>query len=98
MLPMWMPSFDALAPGGLVVVYNVGPRPAREDETFVPAGDGRFPFDRALVERVGFEVVRFDGNDSPDARKIAGALGFGELGSADNLFAFYTILRRPDRT
>ena len=88
-------------PGGLVMIYNLSPAPARAGEPYIPWADGRCPFDRALLERGGFEVLEFDRDDSSAARTMGHALGWdvGEqpMNLERNLFATYTLLRRRER-
>ncbi|MCB9848577.1 MAG: hypothetical protein H6814_09200 [Phycisphaeraceae bacterium] len=87
--------FDALAPGGLFIVYNIYPKPSGPDEPYIPWASGAFPFDRALTEGVGFEVVKWNVDDSDAMRRMATILGWDGSMSLDDVFAMYTILRRP---
>jgi hypothetical protein len=64
----------AMAPRGLVLLYNVCPKPAPRTEPYVPWADGRSPFDRASWERAGFEVLDLDRDDTPAMRAVAHAL------------------------
>ncbi|HET9326819.1 MAG TPA: hypothetical protein VFQ05_08615 [Candidatus Eisenbacteria bacterium] len=88
----------AVKPGGLVMIYNLCPAPAPPGKPYIPWADGRCPFDRGLLERTGFQVVAFDKDDSPAARRMAHALGWdaGErpMDLEKDLFATYTILKR----
>jgi hypothetical protein len=85
-------------PGGWVMIYNLCPAPAPPGEPYIPWADGRCPFERALLERAGFEVLAFDRDDSAAARQMAHALGWDSGGQpmdlAHDLFATYTLLRR----
>jgi SAM-dependent methyltransferase len=89
---------DALKPGGLVMIYNICPKPAAPGEKFIPWADGRCPFERQLLERGGFEVVAFDVDDSPAARAQGRALGWDQgekpMDLENDCFAWYTLLRR----
>jgi SAM-dependent methyltransferase len=85
-----------LRPGGLFVVYNISPRQAPADKPYIPWADGRFPFDRALAERAGFEVLAWDQNDLPFAQSMGRALGWDKSGMdlVNDLQAEATVLRR----
>lgn len=89
---------DALNPGGLMLVYNIAPAQNPPEKPFLPMADGRFPFDRALVEKVGFEVLAFDVVDDevmhkywqvyfPDPEMTPEKL-------KESIFTHYTVLRR----
>jgi hypothetical protein len=88
----------AVKPGGLVMIYNLCPAPAAPGKPYIPWADGRCPFDRSLLERMGLEVLAFDRDDTPAARAMAHALGWdaGEHPTdlQHDLFATYTLLRR----
>lgn len=89
-------AYDALAPGGLFVIYNLYPKPSPPDQPYVPHASGECPFERAIVEAAGFEVVAFDADDTPAARAMGAALGWnGSMDLQNDLFGMYTILRRP---
>ena len=85
-------------PGGLALIYNLCPAPAPAGKPYIPWADGRCPFDRALLERAGFEALAFDRDDSPAARAMGRALGWdkGErpMDLEHDLFATYTLLKR----
>jgi hypothetical protein len=89
--------FDALKPGGKVLIYNIcGKMPA---DKYVPMTDGRCPFSREMLETVGFKVVAFDADDSEGCRGMARVLGWdqgaGAMNLKDDLFATYTLVERP---
>jgi hypothetical protein len=88
----------AVKPRGLVMIYNLCPAPAPSGKPYIPWSDGRCPFERALLERAGFEVLAFDRDDSAAARQMAHALGWDAgdqpMDLAHDLFATYTLLRR----
>ncbi len=90
--------YRTLRAGGLFVVYNLSPAQNPPDKPYLPWADGRFPFDRELVERVGFEILAFDADDSPAARELGGLLEWDKTGMdlKNGLFAHYTVLRRPE--
>ncbi|HEX2838348.1 MAG TPA: hypothetical protein VHN77_09505 [Phycisphaerales bacterium] len=90
-----------LNPGGLWVVYNICPAPAKEGEAYIPWADGRFPFDRALVEKHGFEVIAWDQDDKAVMSELAKAMywdkpaaGGAGMDLENDLFAHYTLLKK----
>ncbi|RYG45918.1 hypothetical protein EON79_11440 [bacterium] len=85
-----------LRPGGLFVVYNLSPRPSPLDKPYIPWADGRFPFERALTEKAGFEILAWDQNDLPWAQSMGRALGWDKAGMnlEGDLQAEVTVLRR----
>ena len=67
---------------------------------YIPWADGRSPFPRAMLDSAGFQVLEFDAEDSPEARRMGHALGWDDPDGAKmdlehDLFATYTLLRRP---
>lgn len=90
--------FDALRPGGHVMIYNICPAPAPADKPYIPWADGRCPFPRKMLQSAGFTILAFDKDDSKAVRKMAHALGWdaGERGMdlENDLFAHYTLLRK----
>ncbi len=93
--------FDALEPGGKVMIYNLYPAQSPDPDKYMPWADGRCPFDRALLEKVGFRVIELDRDDSEAARDMGRRLGWdtgdGAMDLEANLFAMYTLLERPLR-
>ena len=94
--------FNALRPGGLLLIYNLAPAQAPADKPYIPAADGHSPFTPAQFEAAGFQVLAHDGNDDARARAMGHALGWDRTASGainpafdDNLFALYTIVQRP---
>ncbi|MGZ3425677.1 MAG: hypothetical protein ACXVCV_03465, partial [Polyangia bacterium] len=91
--------FDALAPGGLMMIYNLAPAPAPPGKPYIPWADGRSPFPVELFERVGFRVVAFEVDDTVPARAMAHALGWDRgpeaMDLTNDLFAQYTLVARP---
>ncbi|MBX3378539.1 MAG: hypothetical protein KF805_00465 [Phycisphaeraceae bacterium] len=89
---------DALKPGGLMIVYNIAPAQNPDDKPFLPMADGRFPFDRALTEKVGFEVLAFDQVDDETMHKYWFVYFPDPEMTAENLkesiFTHYTVLRK----
>lgn len=87
---------DALAPGGLFLIYNLYPRPSEPEEPYKPWADGRCPFPRAMLERVGFEVIEYNADDTEAARAMGDRLGWrGQMNFETDLFGMYTIARVP---
>lgn len=88
----------ALKPGGLLLIYNICPKLTPPGEGYRPWSDGRCPFPRESLERCGFEVLKFDEDDSDTLRRLADAFGWDEGAGAmdlqNDLFAHYTLLRR----
>jgi hypothetical protein len=93
--------FAVLKPGGYAMIYNLCPAQAPADKPYIPWADGRCPFERTLLEQVGFEVLEFDKDDTAAALDWFVALGYdqgkGRADLAKDLFAHYTLLRRPAR-
>ncbi len=86
---------EMLQPGGLFVIYNLYPPQNPPGEPYLPWATGGCPFERALVEEVGFEVVLYDEDDTPAAREMAHRLGWEEGGmELEALFGMVTVLRR----
>ncbi len=91
-----------LRPGGVWLVYNICPAPAKEGEPYIPWADGRFPFDRALVEANGFEVIAWDQDDATAMKDFAKAMywdagdekGEGKMDLENDFFVHYTMLKR----
>jgi SAM-dependent methyltransferase len=93
--------FDRLKPGGRLLIYNLSPKQAdvAAGEKYIPWADGRCPFDRELIEKVGLRVVEFDREDNESARQMGDVLGWDEgrspMDLQSDLFAHYTLLQRP---
>jgi hypothetical protein len=89
--------FDALNPGGLVIIYNLSPAPSKDDEPYKPWSDGRCPFPRKMWEDTGFDLIAFDTTDDDVARTIFRTLDYPVESSEGepDLFSHYTIARRP---
>lgn len=89
----------AVVPGGLVMIYNLCPAPAPPGKPYIPWADGFCPFPRAAWERAGFRVVAFDRDDTPAARAMGRALGWGESGMdlEKDLFATWSLFERRAR-
>jgi hypothetical protein len=91
--------FEILKPGGLVMIYNICPAPAKPGQPYIPWADGRSPFSRAQWESAGFRVLALDQDDTPDVRTMARALGWhegeGGIDVENNLFGLYTLVEKP---
>jgi hypothetical protein len=91
--------FESLKPGGIFLIYNISPRLTGEGETYKPWSDGRCPFSREALTDAGFEVLAFDETDDAAVERIFKALGYpvtDDKGAKD-LFAHYTVAKRPDK-
>lgn len=90
--------FEALKPGGFVLIYNLCPAPAPADAAYIPWADGRCPFPRSMVEMAGFKVLAFDESDDAAGRSIFEALGYPtkKPSGEDDLFVWFTLLQRPE--
>lgn len=87
--------YDLLKPGGFFMIYNLHPAEAPPDEPYIPWADGRCPFDRGLLERIGFTILEYDTDDTEFAHRMGAALGWDEQMNLDtDLFGTCTILRK----
>ncbi len=91
--------YDMLNPGGRALIYNITPAPNAPGKPYIPWADGRCPFARELIERVGFRVLAFDENDTEAVRAMGRTLGWdkGEekMDIENDLFAMITMLEKP---
>ncbi|MEQ8770784.1 MAG: methyltransferase domain-containing protein [Phycisphaerales bacterium] len=84
--------YEALAPGGVVVIYSLGGAPDPDK----PWTDIANPWPEAAWEAVGFEVVHHDLDVSADAGAMFVALGYSEPETvADTLFGVCSVYRKP---
>ena len=92
----------SLRPGGLFVIYNLCPAPAAPGQPYIPWADGHCPFTREVLQAAGLEVLDFDVVDDEAVRALGHALGWDEGEGAmklqDDLFAWFTVARRPPAT
>jgi hypothetical protein len=90
-------AFDTLKPGGLFLAYNISPKQAPEDKPYIPWADGKFPFERTLAAKAGFEVLAFDQEDDEKIREVFAATSKGRTPESfnDEIFSHYTLLKRP---
>lgn len=89
--------FEALKPGGYLLIYNICPARAAPGENYVPWADGECPFPRALLEERGFRVLAFDERDEPAIAPIFEALDYPvrKADGSPDLFVWYTLAQRP---
>lgn len=94
--------YNALAPGGKLVIYNLHPRPATAREKYKPLADGRSPFSREQFAKAGLRVVAFDTEDHAAVRKMGRLLKWDQNEKGEtiddlesNLFALATVVIRP---
>jgi hypothetical protein len=85
--------YRVLRNGGFFMIYNLCPAPSKDK--YIPWADGRCPFDRALLERVGFEVIAYNQDDTKAARRMGELVGWsGQMNLEHDLFATYTLMRK----
>ena len=93
--------YNTLNPGGMLLIYNISPK--QQDKGYNPQADGRSPFTREQYEKAGFEVMTYNAADDAAIRDVGRALRWDrnakdEVTDLDgNLFALYTLVRRPKR-
>ncbi len=84
--------YDALAPGGVLVIYSLGGKP----DPAKPWTDIANPWPAEAFEAVGFEVIEHDLDVSPEAREMFVALGYRTPEeAADQLFGVCSVCRKP---
>jgi hypothetical protein len=87
--------YDLLKPEGYFMIYNLHPARSKPDEKYIPWSDGRCPFDKSLLETIGFKVIAFDVDDTPFAHEMAKAIGWDkEMDLSKDLFGMYTLVRK----
>lgn len=93
--------FAALKPGGLFLIYNICPAPAKPKEQPKPWADGRCPFAESMLKNAGFEVLAFDKDDKAAASSMAHEMewdaGPQPMDLVDDFFVHYTLVRKPAR-
>lgn len=94
--------FNALNPGGKLLIYNLYPKAAAANEKYKPFADGRSPFSREQYEKSGFQVLAIDREDNAAIRQIGRALKWDQNDKNEviddlenNLFAMYTLVEKP---
>jgi hypothetical protein len=87
--------YDLLKPGGFFMIYNLHPAKSAPDQPYIPWSDGRCPFDRTLVEKIGFKTLIFDLDDTEFAHTMAKAVGWDkEMDLSKDLFGTYTLFQK----
>jgi acetyl esterase/lipase/SAM-dependent methyltransferase len=90
--------YDALKPGGRVMIYNICPAPSPPGAPYKNWADGRCPFAEELWKSTGFRVIAFDRDDSKEIRTVAHVLGWdkGEspIDLKTDLFAHYSLMEK----
>jgi hypothetical protein len=85
--------YRALQDRGYFMIYNLCP--AQSKERYIPWADGRCPFERDLLERVGFQVLAYNEDDTQAAREMGKLLGWGDqMDLEHDLFGTYTLMRK----
>jgi SAM-dependent methyltransferase len=91
--------YDALKPGGHVLIYNISPAPSPPGQPYKSWADGRCAFSREVWIAAGFRILAFDRDDSEEIRRVAQALGWdrGEspMDLKNDLFAQYSLMEKP---
>lgn len=92
-------TFKSLNSGGTFIIYNICPAQAPLDKPYLPHADGKSPFTQDQFTAAGFKILAFDVDDQAAILDYWLALGYNEGKSreetAKDLFAWYTILRKP---
>lgn len=87
--------YDLLKPGGYFMIYNLHPARSKPEEKYIPWSDGRSPFDKSLLESIGFKVIAFDVDDTPFAHEMGKAIGWDkQMDFSKDLFGMYTLVRK----
>jgi SAM-dependent methyltransferase len=94
--------YNALAPRGKLVIYNLYPKPSGPKEKYKPMADGRSPFSREQFEKAGLTVIAFEAEDHAAVRKMGRLLKWDQNEKGEtiddlehNLFALATVVARP---
>jgi hypothetical protein len=89
---------EILKPGGWVMIYNICPAPSPPDKPYKHWADGRNPFPRPVWEAAGFQVLKYNEDDSQTIRTLAHALrwdtGEQPMDLENDLFAHYSLMRK----
>ncbi len=90
--------YQALKPGGKVLIYNISPAPSPPGQPYKTWADGRCPFAKKVWETAGFRVIAFDQDDSEAVRAVGHALGWDQGDSPIDLksdvFAKYSLMEK----
>ena len=91
--------YDALKPGGYVVIYNICPAPSPPGAPYKNWADGRCPFAEEVWKSVGFRVMAFDRDDSEGNPRDSPRLGLGQGRITDRSekrpLAQYSLIEKP---
>ena len=94
--------YGTLNPGGLLIIYNLYPKPPEGKAAYNPQADARSPYTREQYEKAGLRVLAFNLEDHAAARNMGRALRWdrndkGEITSdlETTLFAMVTMVARP---
>lgn len=94
--------YNALAPRGKLVIYNLYPKASGPKEKYRPMADGRSPFSREQFEKAGLTVLAFETEDHAAVRKMGRLLKWDQNEKGEtiddlesNLFALVTVVARP---
>jgi hypothetical protein len=94
--------YGTLNPGGLLIIYNLYPKPPEGKAAYNPQADARSPYTREQYEKAGLRVLTFNLEDHAAARNMGRALRWdrndkGEITSdlETTLFAMVTMVARP---
>ncbi|MBL8523004.1 MAG: hypothetical protein JNN20_04890 [Betaproteobacteria bacterium] len=97
-------AFNALVPGGKLVIYNLYPKPPDPKAAYNPQADARSPYTPEQYQKAGFVVLAYNQEDHAAARSMGRALKWDQNSKGEtisdletNLFAMYTIVGRPGR-
>lgn len=96
--------FNALVPGGKLVIYNLYPKPPDAKSAYNPQADARSPYTPEQYQKAGFVVLAYNQEDHAAARSMGRALKWDQNSKGEtisdletNLFAMVTIVGRPGR-
>ena len=94
--------YGTLNPGGLLIIYNLYPKPPEGKAAYNPQADARSPYTREQYEKAGLRVLAINLEDHIAARNMGRALRWdrndkGEITSdlETTLFAMLTMVARP---
>lgn len=94
--------YGTLNPGGLLIIYNLYPKPLEGKAAYNPQADARSPYTREQYEKAGLRVLAYNLEDHAAARGMGRALRWdrndkGEITSdlETTLFAMVTMVARP---
>ncbi len=96
--------FNALLPGGKLLIYNLYPKPPEGKSPYNPQADARSPYTPEQYKKAGLVVLAYNQEDHAAARSMGRALKWDQNAKGEtisdldtNLFALFTIVGRPGR-